>query len=170
MSDSDDIAIEYELIRDATLADIVVQNTEIVPTPADEKQVRIEGRLGLEHDEDDEDSEPSTDVEHYAFAFLFTIGALSFEDARPRGSSGIDYAEKDRWTAGDMLRHLRFEREELRFYADYVRGRCMKTKLIVRADGTFLLETVNRGETATRWIAKLQGERTLSAVSSAPPG
>ena len=170
MSDSDNIAIEYELIRDATLADIVVLSTQVTPTPADEKHVRIEGRLGLEHDDDDEDSEPSSDVEHYAFAFLFTIGGLSFEDARPRGSSSIDYAEKDNWTAGDMLRHLRFERGELCFYADYVRGRCMKTKLIIRADGAFLLETVNRGEAATRWIAKLQGQRTLSAVSDAQPG
>jgi hypothetical protein len=46
-----------------------------------------------------------------------------------------------------------------------VRGRCLKTKLIVRADGTFLLETVSRGEAATRWVAKLQGKKTLSAVA-----
>lgn len=67
---------------------------------------------------------------------------------------------------GDMLRGLRFERGELHFHADYVRGRCIKTTVIVRADGTFLLESVNRGEAATRWIAKLQGKKHLRAVDN----
>ena len=56
-----------------------------------------------------------------------------------------------------MLRHLRFKRGELHFYADYVRGRMMKTTVIVRKDGTFVLETVNRGETALAWLAKING-------------
>jgi hypothetical protein len=68
-----------------------------------------------------------------------------------------------------MLRHLRFERGELHFYADYVRGRCMKTTVIVRSDGTFMLDAVNRGEAATRWIAKLQGKKLLRAINDAGP-
>lgn len=66
----------------------------------------------------------------------------------------MHFEAKDDWSAGDMLRRLRFERGELRFYADYVRGRCMKTKIVIRKDGTFMLDTVNRGEAATRWIAR----------------
>lgn len=160
ISDPDE-PIEYELLDQATLADIAVTETRIDPTSADDKHVCLAGRLGLE----DEDGEPSDDVKHYAFGFIYALSVLSFLDARPRGVSGIDFEETDQWSAGDMLRHLRFEDGELHFYADYVRGRCMKTAVVVRADGTFRLETVNRGEAATRWIAKLQGKKVLQAVS-----
>lgn len=153
--------IEYELLYDATLAEIVVSETEVNPSGADDKHVRIEGRLGLG---EDEDGDPVNDAEHYAFGFIYALGVLSFADARPRGVSGMHFEEKDDWSVGDMLRHLRFERGELRFYADYVRGRCMKTKVIVRGNGSFLLDTVNRGEAATRWVAKLQGKKMLRAV------
>lgn len=163
MSESEDIPIEYELIRDAVIAHVVVADTQITPTLTDDKHVR----LGLE---EDEDGEPSSDVEHFAFAFIYAVGMLSFADARPRGVSGMHFDKKDDWWVGDMLRHLCFKDGVLHFYADYVRGRCLKTTLIVRADGTFVLETVNRGEAATRWIAKLQGKKILSAVDDAPSG
>ena len=164
MSEPEEPPIEYELLRDATRAEIGVIETQINPTSADDKHVRIEGRLGLEVDED---GEPANDAEHYAFGFIYALGMLSFTDARPRGVSGMHFEEKDDWFVGDMLRRLRFERAELRFYADYVRGRCMKTTIIVRADGTFTLDTVNRGEAATRWIARLQGRKFLRPVADA---
>lgn len=164
MDEADDVPIEYELIRDAVLVDLLVLDTQIAPTTDGDKHVRIEGRLGL----DDGDGDPSSDVEHFAFAFIYAVGVLSFADGRPRGASEMHFSEKDDWTVRDMLRRLRFERGELHFYADYVRGRCLKTTLIVRADGTFMLETVNRGEAATRWIARLQGKKILSAVPTAP--
>lgn len=164
MIEPDDVPIEYELLRQATLADIIVLDTRVNPTSADDKHVRIEGRLGPE---EDEDGEPSADVEHYSFGFIYAIGALSFADARPRGVSGMHFKEKDDWSAGDMLRRLRFEKGELYFYADYVRGRCLKTTVVIRPDGTFLLDTVNRGEAATRWVARLQGKKILSPVADA---
>lgn len=163
MTEHDEPPIEYELLHQATLAEIAVTQTQINPTSADDKHVCLEGRLGLE---EDEDGEPGDDVEHYAFGFIYALGVLSFADARPRGVSGVDFEETDQWTVGDMLRCLRFERGELHFHADYVRGRCIKTTVIVRADGTFLLESVNRGEAATRWIAKLQGKEHLRAVDN----
>ena len=164
MIDRQELPIEYQLLRQAALAEIVVSDTQINPTSADDKHVRIEGRLGLE---EDEDGEPANDAEHYAFGFIYALGVLSFADARPRGASGMHFEEKDDWAVGDMLRRLRFERGELHFYADYVRGRCMKTTVIVRADGTFMLDAVNRGEAATRWIAQLQGRRFLRAIGDA---
>lgn len=164
MTDRQELPIEYELLRQAALAEIVVSDTQINPTSADDKHVRMEGRLGVE---EDEDGEPANDAEHYAFGFIYALGVLSFADARPRGASGMYFEEKDDWAVGDMLRRLRFERGELHFYADYVRGRCMKTTVIVRADGTFMLDAVNRGEAATRWIAQLQGRRFLRAIGDA---
>jgi hypothetical protein len=167
MSKPDELPIEYELLRDATLIEIGVTETQINPTSADDRHVRIGGRLGLE---EDEDGEPVNDAEHYAFGFIYALGVLSFADARPRGASGMHFEEKDDWSVGDMLRRLRFERGELRFYADYVRGRCMKTTVVVRADGTFTLDTVNRGEAATRWIAKLQGRKLIRAIGETGAG
>lgn len=164
MTDPEEPPIEYELLRQATLAEIVVADTEINPTSADDMHVRIEGRLGPE---EDEDGEPANDAEHYAFGFIYALGVLSFADARPRGVSAMHFEEKDDWAVGDMLRRLRFERGELHFYADYVRGRCMQTTVIVRADGTFMLDAVNRGEAATRWIAKLNGKKFLRAIGDA---
>ena len=125
--------------------------------------MHIEGRLGL--DEND-DGEPTNEAEYYAFGFIYAR-VRSFTDARPRGASEMHFEEADDWAAGDMLRHLRFERGELHFYADYVRGRCMKTTVIARADVTFMLDAVNRGEAATRWIAKLQGKKLLRAINDA---
>ena len=164
MTDPEQPPIEYELLLQATLAEVVVADTQINPTSADDKHVRMEGRLRL--DEDD-DGEPANEAEHYAFGFIYALGVLSFTDTRPRGVSGMHFEETDDWAAGDMLRNLRFERGELHFYADYVRGRCMKTTVIVRTDGTFMLDAVNRGEAATRWIAKLQGKKLLSALNDA---
>jgi hypothetical protein len=164
MSEPDEPPIEYELLRDATRAEIGVVATQINPTSADDKHVRIEGRLGLD---EDEHGEPVNDAEHCAFGFIYALGVLSFTDARPRGVSGTHFEENDDWSVADMLRHLRFEASELRFYADYVRGRCMKTTVVVRANGTFTLDTVNRGEAATRWIAKLQGKKLLRSVGGA---
>ncbi len=109
-------------------------------------------------------------VEWSAFGLIYALGVLSFANARPRGVSGMDFEEKDDWLVGDMLKHLRFERGELHFYADYIRGRMLKTTVVVRADGTFRLETVNRGQAATRWISKLQGKKLLSVVDGGDVG
>ena len=122
-------------------------NGASVPTSADDRHLLIEGRLGIE---EDEDGEPHNDAERCALGFIYALGVLSFADARPRGVSGMHFDQKDDWSVGDMLRRLRFERGELRFYADHVRGRCLKTTVVVRSDGTFPLDTVNRGEVATR--------------------
>ncbi len=151
--------IEHELIRSVAGVDIKVHKTEKRPTTADDWHMVIEGRLG-EADDDD--------VEFAGMGLLYALGLLSFADARPRGASELDFDATDDWTAGDMLRHFRFERGELHFYADYVRGRCMKTDVVVRRDGTFRLETTNRGEAATRWIARLQGKKHLALVRDLP--
>jgi hypothetical protein len=68
-----------------------------------------------------------------------------------------------------MLRHLSFERGRLHFYADYVRGRCMKTTIEIDREGRITLDTANRGEAATRWISKLQGKKTMPLVEDEEP-
>lgn len=147
--------IEHDLVRSATCVEIKVTKTEKQATSDDDWHVHIEGRIG---DEDDED------VEFAGMGLIYVLGLLSFADARPRGYSEADFISTDEWTAADMLRHFRFERGELAFSADYVRGRCMKTDARVREDGTFTLTTTNRGEAATRWVGRLQGKKLLEVV------
>jgi hypothetical protein len=152
--------IELELIQRIACVDVKVLKTDSQPTTADDWYVRIDGRFG----DDDED-----DVEFAAMGFLYAVALLSFADARPRGVSEIHFVSTDEWSVADTIRYLRFERGELHFYADYVRGRCMKTDVSVRGDGTFTVETVNRGKAATRWIGRLQGKTILAPVADAPP-
>jgi hypothetical protein len=153
-----EIKIEYELIATAVALELHVASVKKEPTTADDWHLRIEGQLS-------KDAEEAEDhVEWGAIPLIYVLGVFSFADARPRGYSEIHYSKDDDWTAADMLRHLQFERGALHFYADYVRGRMLKTTVEVRKDGTFTLETINRGEAATRWLGKLEGKKTLRLV------
>ena len=55
-------------------------------------------------------------------------------------------------------------RGELHFYADYIRGRRLKTDIVVRKDGTATLQTFGRGKAAVRWLEKLQGKKMMQFV------
>lgn len=148
-----ELPIEYQLVSDAVLVDIEVKETVVKPTVGNED---FHVRIVMAVDEEQ--------VESFAFALIFTLGALSFHDGRPRGFSGVHFDEDDEWVVSDMIRYLEFRNGRLCFYADYVRGRCMKTTINLASDGTLVLETVNRGQAATRWVSKLQGEKTLRLV------
>ena len=43
----------------------------------------------------------------------------------------------------------------------------LKTGIEVFPDGRVVLETQNRGEAATRWVAKLQGKKMLALLVEA---
>ncbi len=47
-----------------------------------------------------------------------------------------------------------YEYGQIKFHADYIRGRCMKTSITAEKDGTVKIGTVNRGEAASRWVDK----------------
>jgi hypothetical protein len=94
---------------------------------------------------------------------IFAIGALLFHDDRPRGFSDREFVENDEWTLGDMLR-VSDEHRRIHFHADYVRGRCVKTTVEIDREGKIMVETANRGEAATRWIARLTGKKTIGVV------
>lgn len=153
MSENDELPIEYQLVHDATLWDIDITSTEIAPTVGNEDfSVRIEMQV-------EEDG-----VEHIAFPVIYTLAMLSFHDARPRGVSGQWFEDEDQLTAADMLRRLEYRSGKLHLYLDYLRGRCVKTTIEVDSDGRVLLQTVNRGQAATRWVEKLKGRKNLQAV------
>jgi hypothetical protein len=83
---------------------------------------------------------------------------------RPRGAYELEYAEVDEFRVADLLMGLKFRRRGIHLDTEYVRGRRMKTRVVVRPDGTGVLETVGRGKAALRWIARLRGEKPLRAL------
>ena len=76
---------------------------------------------------------PEEDVETCSIALLFAFGVISYDEARPAGSSEIDYDPGDQWTVHDLVKHLRFHQGRLNLDTDYVRGRLMKTRAVVAA-------------------------------------
>lgn len=161
---------EYKLIHTGTLVNFdIVETTIDESAGGDEALVGIDLLLGeVEDNQDDleagEQPYRTEDHEWGAFGFIFCLATLSFHDARPRGVSDDDYIEGDELSVADLHDGLRYERGELRFSADYIRGRCVKTDITVRADGSVTLATRCRGEAAVRWVARLKGKKVLEAV------
>jgi len=112
---------------------------------------RVRVRIVLEAD-------PAVLARH-AWGLIFAISAFSFADA----DADLDFTDHYEWGADDMLRCLAFDRGRLRFDADHVHGRCMQTRIEIDGEGKITLETVNRGEAATHWIARLQGKLATPA-------
>jgi hypothetical protein len=153
MSDDDKAPIEFRLVHDATLFDFEVTSTDIQPTVGNEDfLVKVEMQV-------EEDG-----IEHMPFPMIFTLAMLSFHDARPRGVSDHWFEDKDQFMVADMVRHLEFTNGRLHLYVDYLRGRCLKTTVEVAADGKVTLQTVNRGQAATRWVERLKGKKYLQAA------
>jgi len=163
MSSDDSRSVEQRLFETGTLVRfrILDTHTEVAP---DEKNLFVRVDLVLEDDE--HDVEPEEIVEWGAFGFLFALAALSFQDARPRGMSELDFETEDVLTMADFLDALSFGRNGLSMQTDYVRGRSMKTEATVRPDGTVRLTTWGRGTSALHWLGRLQGKKRVQLVST----
>ncbi len=101
------------------------------------------------------------DAETAAFGIMYAVSLLSFFQGLPAGISKIHYRERDIWSTEDFFRHLSFRRGKLHFYADYVRGRLMKTTIDISRDGTIRIATVNRGTLASLWVEYLLGKKGI---------
>jgi hypothetical protein len=111
-----------------------------------------------------------TDVTEWpAFGLIFALAVMSFADARPRGHSVDDFVAADEFTVADFFEGLRFCHGELHFSSDYLSGRCMKTDITVRTDGRVTLTTSSRGQSALRWLDRLQGKTLLHLVYDNQP-
>lgn len=151
-----------QLLQTAVLVPFKITGEATIPG-ADEAEFGLRVQLAFADDEDP-DLDPAEVVEWGAWGFLFALGALSFADARPRGLSDIDYVADDEFLVSDFLEALRFRNGELNLDTDYVRGRRMKTRVTVRADGTGTIETVGRGKAAPNWLSRLAGRKPVQAV------
>ena len=151
---------EYSLLETGTLIDFDIINKDIQIAPDKENVfVKVDLQIKAEEDED-----PKDIVEWCAFGFRFVIATLSFSDARPRGHSDIDYAEEDQFLLADLVENLTFGTGGLKFHGDYIRGRSLKTDVVVRTDGAVMISTWGRGESLLRWMDKLKGKKHLTAI------
>lgn len=150
------------LLRTAAIVPVRIVEEQVIPG-TDEGEFAL--RLTLSFDDEDSSEDDRADVVEWgALGFLFVIGVLSFADARPRGASELEYAAVDEFRVSDLLTGLKFRNGGLHLDTDYVRGRRMKTHVVVRPDGLGLLETIGRGKAALRWIARLKGEKPMRAL------
>jgi hypothetical protein len=99
-----------------------------------------------------------------AIGFLCVIGLLSFADARATEASIIEYVEEGKFQVGDLIACLKWEDGALRFSTDYVRGRRMKTRVVLRLDGSGTLPTTGRDKAAIRRLERLKGKNPMQAV------
>jgi hypothetical protein len=152
--------IGYELLKTGTLVSFRIVEEEVLSAP-DEAEFGL--RLQLKFIPDDDDEEQDEDeaaedtAEWGAFGFMFVVGVLSFAEAKPRNASVLEYEEKDEFRLADFIERLRFD-------ADYIRGRRVKTRVVVRSNGTVTLETVGRGKAALRWLEQLKGKKIMQLV------
>ena len=147
-------------LETGTLIDFDIINQDIQLAPDKENVfVKVDLQIKAEEDEDPEDV-----VEWCAFGFIFVIATLSFSDARPRGHSDIDYAEEDQFLLADLIENLTFGIGGLKFHGDYIRGRSMKTDVVVRTDGAVEISTFGRGKSLLRLLDKLKGEKHLKSI------
>ena len=70
----------------------------------------------------------------------------------------------------DEGEQLHLERGEIVFDADYVRGRMMKTRIVIGSNGRFTVETGNRHEMALRWLDRLRGKKHIRLVAERSAG
>jgi len=100
-----------------------------------------------------------------AVPLIYVVSALSFMDARPRGSSDIDFFAEDEWRVADVLLRLQLEGGTLVLDADYIRGRMMKTTVSIESNGKFVVETRNRHEMALRWLNAIKGKKHIRLLA-----
>ena len=159
---SDEREAGEALLRTGVAVPVTLVEEAVMPAP-DEAEFGLCLELSFT-DEDSPDEDRADVVEWGAFGFLFVVGMLSFADARPRGASDMHYVERDEFRISDLLTALNFRNGELHLDTDYVRGRRMKTRVVVRPDGTATINTIGRGKAALRWIGRLKGEKLVGVV------
>ncbi|HEX6006182.1 MAG TPA: hypothetical protein VFZ14_19480 [Burkholderiales bacterium] len=162
MHSNDDHQAAHELLRAATAVPFTVTAHEVIPG-SDEGEFALRLELSFADEESPEEDREDV-VEWGALGFLFAVGVFSFADARPRGFSEVEFNPNDEFRLADFVAALKFRNGELHLDSDYVRGRRMKTRAIVRPDGTAMIETRGRGKVALAWMSRLKGDKPVRAV------
>ena len=159
--------IGYGLLKTGTLVSFRIVEEKVLEAPDEAEfglRLQLEFVPGEGDEEQDEHDAAQDTAEWGAFGFMFVLAVLSFAEAKPRNASVIEYEEKDEFRLADFIEGLRFVRGELHFDADYIRGRRVKTRIVVRSDGSVTLETIGRGKAALRWLEQQKGKKLMQLV------
>ncbi len=109
---NDAYMIGANLLKTGTLVSFRIVEEEVL-TAHDEAEfgMRLLLKFVPEEDEDsqDEDDVAEDTAEWGAFGFMFILGVLSFNEAKPRNLSTADYHEKDEFNVADFIEGLRLE-------------------------------------------------------------
>ncbi len=89
---------------------------------------------------------------------MFLITTLAFLEAGT--TEGVDG-----WTPADFLSYLRFEHGSLVVRLDVIRERAVFTEVNLNPKGEISIETRGRGQSATRWLAYVEGRSHLHRVN-----
>lgn len=157
-------ATALQLLRTGLLVPLKVESEEVLPQPGDSAEFGFALRLRFADDEDDT-LEPEDVASWGSLGVAFLLASLAFAGARPRGVSAEYYIEGDEFTVSDFLERLRHERRGLTLDLDYLRGRRVKTRISIAADGTASVLTRGRGKAALDWLAQARGERRAALVA-----
>lgn len=131
----------------------IIEQNKIPDLTQEELFVEITGQL----------KEPE-DIEWAGLRLLFTLACLSFAHAKPKGFSVNDYKENDVFLMSDFISGVKFNNGSLTWHGDYIKGRKIKTDLLVDSGGFFKIATYARGSGPQFWINFLNGQQRLFAV------
>ena len=148
--------LPYHLLESTIGLPIKIISNDYLETPVPQDINNSYHKIVFEINEDEPDI--------FAIGVLFTLALLSFTFAAPRGYSEFEFVPDEEWNLEYFVQGLEFERGNLRFSADYVSGRLMKTDITIEPGGKITLETRNRGKGAERWLTHLQGRRHIQKV------
>ena len=97
---------------------------------------------------------------------MFLVTTLSFLEASLPGEDPEEDRGPDGWTPADFLSHLRFDQGSLKVSLDTVRGRSVYTDVELTPKGELTIMTRGRGQSATRWLAYVEGRSHLRPVGA----
>ncbi len=159
---NDAYMIGASLLKTGTLVSFRIVEEEVL-TAHDEAEfgMRLLLKFVPEEGEDDQDEDDVAEdtAEWGAFGFMFVLGVLSFDEAKPRNLSTADYHEKDGFNVADFIERLRFVRGELHFDADYIRGR--RIQRYAGSSGC-------KERSFYNWSGVREADRVSPVVASAP--
>jgi hypothetical protein len=110
---NDTYMIGANLLKTGTLVSFRIVEEEVLPAHDEaEFGMRVLLKFVPEEGEDDQDEDDVAEdtAEWGAFGFMFVLGVLSFDEAKPRNLSTRDYHEKDEFNVADFIERLRFVR------------------------------------------------------------
>jgi hypothetical protein len=152
-----DKSLPYKLLEDTVGIALEMISNDFQELPGYEGSVNTYQKIVFQIKEEEPDL--------YATGVLYTLSLMSFSFAAPRGVSERYFVPDEQWNLGYFVQGLEYRRKSLRFYADYISGRLMKTDITFEPGGKVTLTTTNRGRGAERWLTHLQGERHSKPVA-----